>query len=217
MNDGPLSFANPPQLYFQFVQNDTALDAGIRLLPIIFLIIFGSILNGTILSKYGYFMPWALGGGILVVIGAAFIYALVQVDTNAAPIYGYSILLAFGAGLFTQGPISVVQAKFQANRVTDATAFIGFGQIAGIAIMLSVANAVFLNTAINGIMRLLPDTPVPQVQAAITGVGSELFRNLSDTLRRGVLEVIVDSINDAYILIMVAGALTVVLSVFMKR
>lgn len=153
------------------------------------------------------------------VIGAAFMYALIQINTNAAPIYGYNILLAFGAGLFTQRPISVVQAKLPANRVADATAFIGFGQIVGIAIILSVASAVFLNTATNGIMRLLPlpDTPVPQVQAAITGVGSELFRNLSDTLRRGVLEVIVDSINDAYILIMVAGALTVVLSVFMKR
>lgn len=217
MNGSLLSFANAPQLYFQFVQNDTALHAGIRLLPMIFLMIFGSILNGTMLSKYGHFMPWAFGGGILVVIGAALMYALVEVDTNAAPIYGYSILLAFGAGLFTQGPISVVQAKFPANRVADTTAFVGFGQIAGIAIMLSVANTVFLNSATNGIIRLLPDTPVPQVQAAIAGVGSELFRNLSDTLRRGVLEVIVHSINDAYILIMVAGASTVVLSVFMKR
>nr|POE61028.1 efflux pump patc [Quercus suber] len=103
------------------------------------------------------------------------------------------------------------------NRIADATAFVGFGQIGGSAIMLSIANAVFLNTATNGINSLLPDTPMSQVQAAIAAAGSQLFDSLSDALRRSVLEIIVNSINDAYILIIVAGALTAVTSVFIER
>ena len=205
------------QLYFQFVQDDIALDAGIRLLPMMFLMIIASILTGTLLGKGFWFLPFVLVGGILVVIGGALMYSIVEVDTNSAPIYGFSILLGFGAGLFTQGPISVVQSLFPADRVADATAFVGFGQVVGIAIMLAVANAIFLNKATDAIEQLIPDTPLTEVQNAISGVGSELFRNLSGNLRTAVLQAIVESMNNVYILVIVAGALTVVSCPFLKR
>lgn len=144
-------------------------------------------------------------------------YTKVEVTTSAAPIYGYSVLLAFGVGLFTQGPISVVQSLFPADRVADATAFVGFGQVVGIAIMLAVANAIFLNEATIGIQQVLPDTPVRDVQAAIQGVGSELFRNLNSTLKTAVLQAIVSSMNTVYILVIVAGAVTLILCPFLKR
>lgn len=179
--------------------------------------IFGSILNGAMLSKYGHFKPWAFSGGLLVVIGAALMYGLVGVDTSAAPIYGFTVILAFGAGLFTQGPISVVQGMVPPDRIADATAFVGFGQIGGSAIMLSIAYSVFINTATNDISALLPTAPISEVQAAIAGVGSQFFDSLDPTTRNEVLEIIVNSINDSYILVMVAGALTVVTSVFMER
>ena len=182
-----------------------------------FLMIFGSILTGTLLGKNFPFAPFALVGGILVVIGGALMYTQVSVDTKTAPVYGYSVLLGFGAGLFTQGPISVVQSLFPADRVADATAFVGFGQVVGIAIMLAVSNAVFLNKATDSIDRLLPDTPLSEVQAAISGVGSDLVGNLSGDLRSAVLRAIVNSMNDVYILVMVAGAVTVVLCPFLKR
>ena len=182
-----------------------------------FLMIFGSILTGTLLGRNFPFTPFAFVGGILVIISGALMYSRVGVDTSAAPIYGYSILLGFGAGLFTQGPISVVQSLFPADRIADATAFVGFGQVVGIAIMLAVSNAIFLNKATDGINQILPDTPLREVQAAISGVGSDLFRNLSGDLRNAVLRAIVDSMKNVYVLVIVAGVLTVVLCPFLKR
>lgn len=181
-----------------------------------FLMIFGSILTGTILSKGIWFLPFALVGGILTVIGSALMYSIVEVDTKAAPIYGFSILIAFGCGLYTQGPISVVQSLFPAERIADATAFVGFGQVMGVAIMLAIANAVFLNQATIGIEKLIPDTPLPQVQAAIQGVGSELFKNTSDDIRAAILEVVVKSMNKVYILVIVAGAVTAISSPLLR-
>ena len=182
-----------------------------------FLMILGSIVTGTLLGRSSPFTPFALVGGILVIIGGALMYARVGVNTSAAPIYGYSVLLGLGAGLFTQGPISVVQSLFPADRVADATAFVGFGQVVGIAIMLAVSNAIFLNKATNSINQLLPGTPLGEVQAAISGVGSDLFRDLSGDLRNAVLQAIVDSMKNVYILVIVAGAVTVVLCPFLKR
>ena len=182
-----------------------------------FLMIFGSILTGTLLGKNFPFTPFALVGGILVVIGGALMYTRVEVNTKTTLIYGYSVLLGLGAGLFTQGPISVVQSLFPADRVADATAFVGFGQVVGIAIMLAVSNAVFLNKATNGIEHLLPGIPLSEAQAAISGVGGDLFASLSGDLRSAVLQAIVDSMNNVYILVIVAGAVTVVLCPFLKR
>ena len=73
-----------------------------------FLMILASVLTGTLLGRNFQFTPFALAGGILVLIGGALMYARIEVDTKAAPIYVNSIILGFGAGLFTQGPISVV-------------------------------------------------------------------------------------------------------------
>ena len=153
----------------------------------------------------------------MVVINAALMYTQFKIDTSSAPIDGYSVLLGFCTGLSTQGPISVVHSLFLANRVADATAFVGFGKFVGIAIMLAVSNSIFLNKATISIRHLLQGTPLSEVQAAIWGVGSNRFRKSSGDLRGAVLQAIVDSLNTVHILFMVAGAVAVVLCPFLKR
>ena len=56
-----------------------------------------------------------------------------------------------------------------------------------------------------------------EVQAAISGVGSKLFGDLSGDLKNAVLQAVVDSMDNVYVLVIVAGALTVVLCPFLKR
>lgn len=58
-------------LYFQFVRGDSALTAAVRLLPFIILMVAFGFLNGALMSKLGYYMPWYLGGGVLTTIGGA--------------------------------------------------------------------------------------------------------------------------------------------------
>ncbi|KAI1078228.1 major facilitator superfamily-domain-containing protein [Whalleya microplaca] len=203
-------------LYFQFVKNDAALQAGVRLLPYIILMVFSTVLSGAIVSKTGVYMPWFLGGSILAVIGSALMYTT-TINTDIARIYGYTVILGFGVGSYSQLSFSVGQAKVGLERVADVTAFIGFGQMGGIALALSIANSVFLNRATIGIASVVPDAPVSEIQTAIQGAGNSFFESLSSSQRTAVLDAIVDSMNDAYILVMAGAALSVVLAVFMKR
>ena len=55
--------------YFQFTRGDGPLDSAVRLLPLIMFISFLILVNGGILSKGGYYMPWFLAGSILTLIG----------------------------------------------------------------------------------------------------------------------------------------------------
>jgi len=45
-------------LFFQLVYADSALQAGVRLLPLIFIGVFFFVLSSAVMSKLGYYMPW---------------------------------------------------------------------------------------------------------------------------------------------------------------
>lgn len=203
-------------IYFQFTRGDGPLESGVRLLPFIMVMIVAVIANGAFLSKFGYYMPWYLAGGILIVIGGALMLT-VDALTSVSSIYGYTVLMGFGVGLFAQASFSVAQAVVEPEMVPASVGFIATGQIYGITIALAIANAVFLNRSEEGIQALLPNTPSSEIQQAIAGARSELFQNLSPALREQVLAVIVHASSMTYALVIAAGALVTILSLLLKR
>lgn len=58
-------------LIFQFTRGDGPLLAGVRILPLICMIVFGCLFNGFAMPKFGYYMPWFVVGNVLLLIGAA--------------------------------------------------------------------------------------------------------------------------------------------------
>ncbi|KAK0103229.1 hypothetical protein ONS95_005263 [Cadophora gregata] len=203
-------------IYFQYTRGDSALEAGVRLLPFIFLMIFAVIGNGAILSAYGYYMPWYTLGGIFVIIGGALMYT-VGTHTATATVYGYSILIGFGTGLFAQASFSVAQAIVEPENIASAVGFITCAQVTGVTIALAIANSVFLNGSQDKIAALMPMVPRSDIQAAIAGAGSDFVAGLSPELQAGVLHAIVESMSKTYILVVTAGAVVLVLSAGMKR
>jgi MFS family permease len=203
-------------IFFQFTRNDSALEAGVRLLPLIFLMVFAVITNGAVLSAFGYYMPWYTLGGALLVTGGALMYTI-DVNTSVATVYGYTILVGFGTGLFAQASFSVAQAIVEPEMVSSAVGFITCAQVSGVTIALAIANSVFLNKAQTSIEAILPSVPLADIQAAIGGAGSTFVKSLPETVQFEVLQAIVDAMSKTYVLIVTAGALVFVLSFAMKR
>jgi hypothetical protein len=203
-------------IFFQFTRNDSALEAGVRLLPLIMLMIFAVIANGAILSAYGYYMPWYTAGGLLVVTGGALLFT-VDKTTSVSRVYGYSVIMGFGDGLFAQTSFSVAQAVVSPEMISSAVGFITCAQVSGVTIALAIANSVFLNTAQDSIHKILPNVPTKEIQGAISGAGSDFVQSLSVDLRERVLTAIVSAMSKTYILVITAGALAAVLSLGMKR
>lgn len=203
-------------LFFQFVHNDSALEAGVRLLPYIFLMVGATVANGIIMSKTGVYMPWYLFGGVVIVIGGALMYTATPA-TSASNIYGYSILIAIGSGGYSQASFSVMQAKVDPKLISQATAFIGCGQLGGITVALAVANTLFINYAQNGISAVLPNAPRATILGAISGAGGPFFGSLNDLQRTQVLQTLVSAIDRTYIMVIVGGAVTILLALVMKR
>jgi hypothetical protein len=203
-------------LFFQFTRTDGALQAGVRLLPYICLMVFFCIANGAVLSKYGYYMPWYLFGGVLTTVGAALLYT-VTADSSNSTVYGYSTLIGIGVGSFVQAGFSIAQALVTPEEIPEAVGFITCGQISGITISIAIANSVFLNKAESSIAVLLPNASTTEIQAAITGVGSSLVNSLPADTKAAVLDAIIGAMSKAYIGVIAGGALAIILSLFLKR
>ena len=130
--------------------------------------------------------------------------------------YGYSVLIGIGAGMFIQTGFSVAQAKVSTSRASDAASFIALAQNLGIVLALAISGAVFQNKALDELQKILPDVSRNALRGAISGSNSGLFKQLPDTTREKVLHGVVDAMSRTYYLVVAAGALAIIGSVFMK-
>ncbi|KAJ5754360.1 hypothetical protein N7533_003903 [Penicillium manginii] len=203
-------------LHFQFVRGDSPLKAAVGLLPFVFPMVFCGLANGAAMKKLGYYMPWYLVGGVLTALGGG-LMTTVNENTSTSHIYGYSALIGIGAGMYIQTGFSVAQAKVASSRASDAASFIALAQSIGITLALAISGAVFQNQALNELQTLIPQYPRETLRGAILGPSSGLLKQLPDAVRTEALHSIVKSMSHTYYLVVVAGCMAAVGSLFMKR
>nr|XP_036575252.1 MFS drug efflux transporter [Colletotrichum truncatum]KAF6781796.1 MFS drug efflux transporter [Colletotrichum truncatum] len=204
-------------LYFQFTRGDSAIDAAVRLLPLIIVLSASILANGHLMGRFSYFQPWYVGGSVLALIGGV-LMSRITAGTPTANIYGYEILLGIGTGCYIQAGYAVIQAVIAPADMAYGIGFMMLGQLGGIALGLAVAGAVFINEALSGLSALFPDVSRSTLQLAITGTSGAYFKSLSPELREQSTEVIVAAIAKTFIPVYVGAAVSLVVSVcFTKR
>ncbi|KAK8041127.1 hypothetical protein PG994_014134 [Apiospora phragmitis] len=201
-------------LFFQFVGGDNGIQAAVRLLPFICFYVVSVVLNGWFMMRWGYYMPWFFVSGVFTLIGGALLYTSSR-DLPSANIYGYSILAAVGLTAY-QAAYSVVPTKVREDQIAEVILFINVGQQGSVLIALTIANTIFQNVAFSKLVELLVPLRL-DVTAAIAGARSDVLHNAPDATRLAALDVLVEAIDDTYVLIIVAGAILLISSLFMKR
>jgi MFS family permease len=68
-------------IYFQSVDNRTAISSGVLNLPLVLSLAIGSTISGVVVMKTGYAAPFMVGGAILAMISAGLMYTF-DVDTS---------------------------------------------------------------------------------------------------------------------------------------
>ena len=203
-------------LYFQIVKNESALASGVRLLPFVCFMVALCVLNGVLLGKFGYYMPWFLSSAVFIVVGSAVMYS-VNEHTSTARISGYTILYGIGAGASIQMPFSVAQARAKPEEVALAIGFLTCSQLASPAIALSIGSSVFLNEAMRDLKELLPKESDAAILATVSNAGTGLLSSSDPETNARTTHVIAGALRKAYALPLSVGGLMLVLSLFLKR
>ena len=87
----------------------------------------------------------------------------------------------------------------------------------GIVISLAVAGSIFQNRAVANVVRVFPGVDKTRLRSAITGTDSAYFASLASAERMQLVTGIVKALSDVYIVVMVAGAVVVVLAIFLPK
>lgn len=203
-------------LYYQFVRDDSAIDAGVKLLPLVFFLVASIIINGVVMGFYSRYMVWYLFGSILALIGSSLMYT-VDENTSDARIYGYTILIGTGVGSFIQLGFSVIQSLVDSSELATAVGLVTFAQLSAPAVSLSMANVIFLNETTRKIASAFPSLSLETINGIISGVRGDVLAQLSGGDRDLINSYLVTGLNNGYIIAMSAAALAVILSAFLPR
>ena len=87
----------------------------------------------------------------------------------------------------------------------------------GIVISLAIAGAIFQNRAVDNVVSIIPGVNTSSLRSAITGTDSTYFTSLSRDERVSVVDGVVRALGDVYIVVIIAGAIVILLAVFLPK
>ncbi|KAF6816604.1 major facilitator superfamily transporter [Colletotrichum musicola] len=167
-------------LFFQAVKGDTAVQAGIKLLPLLLSCVVTSIVGGGLITAFSYYNPVVLPSMVMFTVGCGLITTL-SLDSPTREWLGFQVLAGLGLGAGFQVPILVVQATLPLEDVPVASACVQLFQSLGGSIFIAVAQTVFQNGLIRGIERDAPqldgqlfiNSGASQIRSILAQLGQE--------------------------------------------
>ncbi|KAL8832481.1 MAG: hypothetical protein Q9191_000251 [Dirinaria sp. TL-2023a] len=169
-------------IWFQSVKGVSAVESGIRLLPMMLSMVIGSISGGIFNSKIGYYTPFAILGSCIMSVGAGLLTTF-QVNTGEGKWIGYQVLYGIGLGLCFQVPNLAAQTVLPKNDVTMGLTLMLFGQLLGAAVFVAVGE----NVLGNQLLLRLSGIPGFNSGLVTSGGATSVLSSLPANLRGTVL------------------------------
>ncbi|KAK9420159.1 putative Major facilitator superfamily domain-containing protein [Seiridium unicorne] len=202
-------------LVFQFTRGDSPLMAGVRILPLICMIVFGCLFNGFVMPKFRYYLPWYVVGNALLVAGAALMTTITSSISNSA-LYGYTVIIGLGIGAFQSAGIGVASALAPASQISNVVSVMTIAQVIGITFALAVPGSIFQNKAMQYIASVLPDVPQDKLGELITGTSGKFYKSLSDADQLLVVDQITKAISEGFYYLVGTTAIGFITSLFLS-
>ncbi|MDQ0146946.1 MDR family MFS transporter [Pseudarthrobacter niigatensis] len=130
--------------YYQVARGATPTEAGLLTLPMIAGNLIGSVVSGQLISRYGKWKRFLIGGTVLLIGGLAL--AGTMDHTTELWLTGlYTGIFGIGLGMLMQNLVLAVQNTVRASDIGSASASVAFFRSVGGAIGVSVLGAVMAN------------------------------------------------------------------------
>lgn len=143
-------------MWFQVIQQRSALGSSVMLTPLIAGYVICSIISGILTSVIGYYNPSMILGTILAACGSGLLTTITP-RTSIPAWIGYLALYGLGVGLGFGQPSYVVQTLLPEKDVSIGVTLITLLQNLSATIFVAVAQTVFQNTLASQLHAIVPD------------------------------------------------------------
>lgn len=199
-------------IWFQSVQGVSAVNSGIRNLPMLLSVVVASLIAGGLITAFGYYTPFMIVGTVLAAVGGGLLTTW-KPDTPSSVWIGYQILFGAGVGLALQQPLIAVQTVLDIKDVPIGTSVIAFMQTLGGALFVSVGNNVFNNKLVEELVHNLPGTnPKDVLNAGTTNLRSALPAEIVP----GVILSYNNALTTSFLVATALAAIAIIGAVFME-
>ena len=190
-------------IWFQAIQGVSAVESGIRTLPLVLSMVAASMGTGILTARVGYYTPFMLVGVCVMSAGAGLLTTL-QLDTPQPQWIGYQFLYGFGLGMTFQAPNLAAQTVLPTRDVPIGTSLMFFSQLLGGAVFLSVAQNVLNNQLLS---RL---SGVPGFSTAfLKDAGATSLTNLPPSIKGIVLSAYNEALREVFRVGLILSCLTI--------
>ncbi len=162
-------------IWFQAIQEVSAVNSGLRCLPSMLSVVVFSIVSGASVKMLNRYVPFAIASSILTAIGAGLMTTF-TVDEPASRWIGYQVIFGAGVGLGVQIGVVAVQTRLETHDIAVGIAIVSFCQYLGATVTLAVYQSIFNNTFLAELAKLAPGAVATFQQ----GVGATDLRNITD-------------------------------------
>ena len=194
-------------VWFQAVKGDSALESGTDLLPLLLLTFVASITTGILVSRIGYYTPFAIFGSCLSAVGAGLLTTL-EVNSSTAKWVGYQVFYGFALGSMTQAPNMAAQTVLSRQDIAIGASLMFFGQQLFGAVFVSVGQNVLDNQLVERLVKIPGMQGITPQQIQKTGATALLDLAPAAFRSRGL-----DAYNDALRVCFQVGLIMACLSV----
>jgi len=175
-------------LFLVNVVGVSATGAGAAMIPLSMGVVSGSIISGQVVSRWGRYKPFMVGGGLILAVGV-FLLTTMDVSTSATTVALYMVVCGLGIGPSMPLYTLAIQNAVDIGKLGQATSasqfFRQIGGAAGAAVMGAVM-ALGLLHRLGGDVSLMPAGegapggavgPIPEgVRAAFAGALHPVFQ-----------------------------------------
>ncbi|KAJ3770649.1 putative major facilitator superfamily transporter [Lentinula raphanica] len=199
-------------LYFQAVENISAVGSGIRLIPYLVFNTFAAILMGMYVNRTGYYYYLLWIGATFYTVGSGLLSTL-GLNSSTAQWLPYEIITGFGRGS-GQIPFVAVQVVLTPEEVPIGSSLVMLSTSLGGAVALSISQSIFNNDLLKELTKYAPSID-PDI---VLNSGATQFSDLvpADALS-GVLQAYSKAIDTVLIPPIAFAGLSLVLALGIER